>query len=109
MDAVLQTIRGIEPDLIETRHYLHQNPELSDHEEETGKYVAERLRRLGLEVQTGIGGHGVTATISGSRPGKTLAIRADFDALPIEEENDVPYRSHNPGVMHACGHDGHTC
>jgi amidohydrolase len=101
-------IRTIEPELRETRHHLHRNPELSCREEKTAAFVAEQLRALGLEARTGVGGHGVVADISGEKPGRTFAIRADMDALPIQEENDIPYRSQNPGVMHACGHDGHT-
>jgi amidohydrolase len=108
MDNLRTAISNIEPELIETRHHLHQHPELSDHESETSAFVADRLRALGLEVQTGIGGHGVIAELKGGAPGKTFALRADMDALPIQEENDFPWRSQNPGVMHACGHDGHT-
>ncbi len=99
------------PQLVETRHYLHSRPELSDHEERTSAFVAERLRRLGLEPSVNVGGHGVTAQIqagASSEPPPVLALRADMDALPIQEEGDLPYRSQTPGVMHACGHDGHT-
>lgn len=96
---------------VKTRHLLHRYPELSHHEEETAALVAQRLQALGLEdVRTGVGGHGVVATLRGTGPGKLrrLALRADMDALPIQEESDLPYRSERPGVMHACGHDGHT-
>src|SRR5699024_9676423 len=64
--------------------------------------------QLSIPYQTGIGGNGVVATLEGNKPGQTIALRADFDALPIQEENDVPYKSKHPGIMHACGHDGHT-
>ncbi len=101
-------INAIRDDLVETRHRLHERPELSYKEEQTAAFVAERLRALGLAPRTGIGGHGVVAEIEGTSPGRTIAIRADMDALPIEEANEVEYRSRNPGVMHACGHDGHT-
>jgi len=74
----------------------------------TSGVVAERLRRMGLEVRTGVGKTGVLATVKGGRPGKTVLLRADMDALPILEENDVPYRSQTTGKMHACGHDCHT-
>ncbi len=107
-DTLRAAIQEIEPEMIETRRHLHQNPELSFHEEKTAALVAERLSQLGLTVQTGVGGHGVVATLQGARPGRTLAIRADMDALPIQEQSDHPYCSRNPGVMHACGHDGHT-
>lgn len=107
------TIREVLPEAVAMRHHLHQNPELSDHEEKTSAFVAEWLRSFGLEdIQTGVGGHGVIATLHGTAPnakkGGLFALRADMDALPIQEENEVPYRSCVPGVMHACGHDGHT-
>ncbi|MBV9850679.1 MAG: amidohydrolase [Armatimonadetes bacterium] len=103
-----ETIARITPELIETRHHIHQNPELSDQEAGTARLVAARLAALGLEVRAEVGGHGVIGTLRGARPGRTLALRADMDALPIGEESDLPYRSQNVGVMHACGHDGHT-
>src|SRR5690625_1819927 len=90
------------------RRYMHQHPELSFEEVNTAKYIEEKLRVFGVEVQTQIGGHGLVGILKGANPGKTIALRADFDALPIEDEKDVPYRSNNPGIMHACGHDGHT-
>lgn len=90
------------------RRHLHAHPEVSECEEQTAAFVAERLREAGLEPRTGVGGHGVVADIEGAEPGRTLAIRADMDALPIEETSGLPYASKNPGVMHACGHDGHT-
>jgi amidohydrolase len=85
------------------------HPELSNREERTSGIVAERLRALGLEdVKTGVGKYGVTALLKGSKPGPVIAVRADMDALPIQEVNDVPYKSLVPGVKHACGHDAHT-
>lgn len=95
-------------EMVEIRRYLHQYPELSFQEEKTPAYIAEYHRKLGLEVRTGVGERGVVATLRGAKPGKTVALRADFDALPIQEENDIPYKSKVDGVMHACGHDGHT-
>ena len=95
-------------EMVEIRRYLHQYPELSFQEEKTPAYIAEYHRKLGLEVRTGVGERGVVATLRGAKPGKTVALRADFDALPIKEENDIPYKSKVDGVMHACGHDGHT-
>ncbi|MCD8510316.1 MAG: M20 family metallopeptidase [Bacillus sp. (in: Bacteria)] len=95
-------------EMIEIRRYLHQHPELSFKEIETPKYIAEYHRKLGLEVREGVGERGVVATLKGGKPGPTVALRADFDALPIQDEKDVPYKSTVPGVMHACGHDGHT-
>lgn len=97
------------PELIETRRDFHRHPEMGLEEVRTSGIVAERLRAIGYEdVRTGIGVTGVKAVLRGGRPGKVLLLRADMDALPIEEQNDVEYRSTNPGVMHACGHDGHT-
>src|SRR5687768_3386 len=107
-DQLKMDVNAIREDLVQTRHHLHERPELSDEEAKTSAFVVERLRALGLEPRTGIGGYGVVADLEGAVPGRTLAIRADMDALPIEEANEVEYRSRNPGVMHACGHDGHT-
>lgn len=97
------------PALVQHRRHLHAHPELSYHEKETSAYVASYLRALGLEPQTGIGGYGLTAVIEGQEPHSScVALRADMDALPIEEANTVPYVSQHVGVMHACGHDVHT-
>lgn len=101
-------VEKITQQMIDDRRYLHQNPELAFEEENTARMVAERLRELGLEVQTGVAKTGVLGLLRGAKPGKTVLLRADMDALPIEEENDVPYRSQVPGKMHACGHDAHT-
>jgi amidohydrolase len=93
--------------LIENRRYFHQNPELSFQEFETAKTVASFLHSFGLEVETGVGGNGVVATLNGKFPGPTIALRCDMDALPIQDEKQVEYRSAKKGIMHACGHDGH--
>lgn len=90
------------------RRYLHQHPERSFEEIHTAEYIEEKLKSFGLEVQKNIGGHGLLSTVEGKKSGKKIALRADFDALPIEDEKEVSYKSVNPGVMHACGHDGHT-
>lgn len=95
-------------EIVRLRRHFHQHPELSFHEVETPKYIADYHTQLGHEVRTNVGGRGVVAKLKGGKPGKTIALRADFDALPIQEERDVPYRSKVDGVMHACGHDGHT-
>lgn len=96
-------------EIIEDRHYLHANPELSFKEFNTAKYVAQRLRSFGITPQEGVAQTGLVGIIEGKNPGsKTVALRADMDALPIKEENDVPYKSKIEGVMHACGHDVHT-
>src|SRR5689334_11276315 len=106
-DTILTAIAESAKDLAQTRQYLHENPELSDYEDRTSAFVAQRLREMGLEVRAGVGGHGVITEVTGSKPGRVLAIRADMDALPIEETPGHPYCSRNTGVMHACGHDGH--
>lgn len=101
--------------LVAWRRHLHQHPELSNREAETARFVAERLREMGLEPRTGVAGHGVVAVIDGGRPGATVALRADLDALPVAEQVDLPFASRATGVyegrtvpvMHACGHDGH--
>jgi len=98
----------IEPDLIEARRWFHQHPELSNREEKTGREIARRLEEMGYEVETGVAHTGVVAVLEGAHAGPVVAWRSDIDALPIDEEVDVPYRSTNPGVMHACGHDVHT-
>lgn len=97
--------------LTDTRRYLHANPELSEHENETAIYISNLLKSWGVEHQKDIGGHGITGVVEGRNPTKkVIALRADMDALPITEENNVPYKSLNNGVMHACGHDVHmTC
>ena len=109
-------IATLEPRVIEWRRDLHQNPELSNREFRTSKVVAAHLVRLGLEVQTGIAKTGVVGVLKGGKPGPTIALRADMDALPVVEQTDVPfrsrvtttYRNETVGVMHACGHDVHT-
>lgn len=95
-------------DMVVIRRHLHMHPELSFKEVKTAQYIHDFYADLGVEVRSGVGGNGVVARVKGARPGKTVALRADFDALPINDEKDVPYKSTVPGVMHACGHDGHT-
>lgn len=96
------------PVMVEHRRYLHRHPELSFKEKETSSYVAAHLQRMGIELQTQATGFGIIGRIQGSKPGKTVAFRADMDALPIQDEKQCDYASQVPGVMHACGHDGHT-
>lgn len=99
------------PDLVRRRRQFHERPELSFEEHETARAIAEHLRQAGLEVTEGVGGTGVVGLLrgaaSGEGAGKTLLVRADIDALPVQEANDVEYRSRAEGKMHACGHDGH--
>jgi amidohydrolase len=106
----------IQPKLVEWRRHLHQYPELSNREFKTAKYVEAHLRKLGLEVRTGIAKTGVVGILKGALPGPTLALRADMDALPVTERNSLPFASKEKaeyegktvGVMHACGHDTHV-
>ncbi|MBD2337339.1 amidohydrolase [Calothrix sp. FACHB-156] len=104
------SIRALLPQLVEWRRWLHQKPELGFQEKLTSEFISQKLQEWGIEHQTGIAQTGIVAIIKGNKlsSGKVLAIRADMDALPIQELNQVPYCSQHDGVMHACGHDGHT-
>ncbi len=108
MKDFLKDARKIESEIIETRREIHQNPELAYKEKATSKLVADKLKTLGLGVKTGIGGTGVMAVLQGPKSGKVVALRADMDALPIEELADIDFKSQVKGVMHACGHDTHV-
>lgn len=104
-----QASRNMASTVVEWRRYLHAHPELSNREEETSRYVAERLKEIGVDgIETGVARHGIVALIRGGKPGGTVALRADMDALPIQEQTGLAFASQNPGVMHACGHDAHT-
>src|SRR5262245_10922364 len=94
--------------MVSLRRDFHRHPELSFQERRTSEIVAERLHAAGLEVRPGVAGTGVVGVLRGDRPGRTIAWRADIDALPLTETLDAPFASGTPGVMHACGHDGHT-
>jgi amidohydrolase len=115
-DPLERRIAQVMPRVIAWRRDIHQHPELSGEEVRTAKLVADHLRALGLEVRTGVGGHGVVGVLRGGRPGPVVALRADMDALPVEELVDLPFRSRvravyrgqEVGVMHACGHDNHV-
>lgn len=108
MDNLFTTLDNLNEEIISIRRHLHKHPELSFEEVETPKYIAEFHEQLGHEVKTGVGGNGVLAYLKGDYEGPTVALRADFDALPIHEETNLEFQSVNDGVMHACGHDGHT-
>src|SRR5438874_3420950 len=108
-ERIAHAAEAMREQLVAQRRDFHMHPELSNREERTSRVVAERLRALGLtDIKTGVGKYGVTALLVGARPGPVVAGRADMDALPIQEVNDVPYKSLVPGVKHACGHDAHT-
>ena len=108
-DSIKELASRYASDTIAIRRHLHANPELSFEEYKTSEFVYDKLIEFGLEPQKGIGGTGLIALIQGKNPEKkVIALRADMDALPIIEQNDVPYKSTNAGVMHACGHDVHT-
>ncbi len=106
--ALFERLEDLVPQMIDLRRDLHQHPELSFHEVRTPKLIADFYEELGMDVKINVGGRGVVASLEGAMPGKTVGLRADFDALPINDEKEVPYKSTVPGVMHACGHDGHT-
>lgn len=101
-------IRTLQSQLVNWRRQLHQKPELGFREKLTAQFVSQKLSEWGIQHQIQVAETGIVAVIPGQHPGPVLAIRADMDALPIQEQNDVPYRSQHDGVMHACGHDGHT-
>lgn len=103
-----KSIKDHYQEIINTRRFIHMNPELGNREFETAKLIASKLLSMGFEIRTGVGKTGVVALLRGAHPGQTVAIRADIDALPIQEETGLTYESLNPGIMHACGHDIHT-
>jgi amidohydrolase len=107
MEALRQLVQAVKNRVISDRRYLHRIPETGFNEVKTSAYVTERLKELNLEVQTGIATHGVVGLLRTGKPGPTLMIRADMDALPIGEETGLAFASAHPGRMHACGHDSH--
>ncbi|HNP17899.1 MAG TPA: M20 family metallopeptidase [Fulvivirga sp.] len=109
IDKIKQLAQKYASDVVDIRRHIHANPELSYQEYNTAKYVASQLKEVGITPKEGVAETGLTAIIEGKNPGKkVIALRADMDALPIKEANDVVYKSKNEGVMHACGHDAHT-
>ncbi|ASK61514.1 amidohydrolase [Virgibacillus phasianinus] len=108
-EQLMKMLEDRKDEMIEIRRYLHENPELSFKEENTAQYIANFYLGKDVEIERNVGnGYGIIVTIKGGKPGKTIGLRADFDALPITEETDVAFKSKNDGVMHACGHDAHT-
>ncbi len=104
---ILPEVNAIKDEIIANRRDFHKHPELGFKEHRTAKVIAEKLKSYGIEVETGVGRTGIIGDLYSKRGGKTIALRADMDALSIRETNDVSYRSQNNGIMHACGHDGH--
>jgi len=108
-NQLMKRLEERKDEMIEIRRYLHAHPELSFQEEKTAQYIIDFYNGKDVQIDTNVGnGYGIIVTIKGGKPGKTIGLRADFDALPITEEADVPFKSKNEGVMHACGHDAHT-
>ena len=108
MMEISPEVKALSAEMTSLRRDLHAHPELGFQEVRTAGIIAQRLTELGYTVRTGLGKTGVTGLLKGGKPGKTVLLRADIDALPIREETDVPWRSETAGVMHACGHDAHT-
>ncbi|MCU7557403.1 amidohydrolase [Macrococcus capreoli] len=106
--AWYEDVTQYKEELIDIRRYLHMHPELSFQETKTAEYIANYLTSLDIPISKNVGGNGLYGVIEGALPGPTILLRADFDALPIQDLKEVPYKSTVPGVMHACGHDGHT-
>ena len=108
MSALVNEFRGRLETIKGWRHHLHRHPELSLHESRTAAFIAGLVKSWGYEVVEGVGQHGVVASLTAGTGTKAIGLRADTDALPIQEDNDLPYKSEVPGVAHLCGHDGHT-
>lgn len=107
-EKIEELVKKYTPEICKLRRQIHENPELSYEETETAALMAKTLKSLGIEVQENVAGlHAVIGTLHGAKPGPTIALRTDMDALSIPEETDLPFKSKNPGKMHACGHDGH--
>lgn len=108
LKEIFDEIDKRQDEMVKHRRHIHENPELSFEEVETAKYIADYYKDKDVEVTKNMGGNGLRVVIDTGKPGKTIGLRADFDALPIQEETGLPFASKNSGVMHACGHDAHT-
>lgn len=108
MSELLDAAQQVAPQVVADRRAIHRNPELAYQERDTAALVASRLTEIGIPYREGVGGTGVVGLIEGGRSGRTVLLRADMDCLPIQEDNDLEFKSQNPGRMHACGHDSHT-
>ncbi len=103
-----ETLQSLYPEIVKIRHEIHANPELAHNEKATARLVADTLKKYGYKQVDEIAGTGIVTILDSGKPGKTVALRADMDALPIQEQTNLPYQSKNKSIMHACGHDGHT-
>src|SRR5690625_2260192 len=108
MKKIVEKMEGHRKEMSEWFEQMHRNPELSMEEENTAKFIVDKVREWGYEVETGVGKHGVIASLTAGNGNRAIGLRADFDALPIQEDNDLEYKSTVSGVSHLCGHDGHT-
>lgn len=108
MNTLVQKLEENRSQIEEWFEHMHQNPELSMKENETAKYIADQVKSWGYEVETGVGKHGIVASLKSGNSNKSIGLRADFDALPIQEVNNLSYKSKKEGIAHLCGHDGHT-
>lgn len=108
LEKLVKELEKDKEKMIKIRRYLHENPEISFKETKTAEYISKYYENKGVEVKTHVGGNGIVVIIDSGKPGKTMGLRADFDALPIKEETGLTFSSKNKGVMHACGHDAHT-
>ncbi len=108
MNALVKEFEGRLEQIAGWRHHLHKHPELSSEEENTARFIADLVKSWGYDVAEDVGQHGIVASLSAGNGTKAIGLRADTDALPIQEDNDLPYKSEVPGVAHLCGHDGHS-
>jgi len=108
MKNIIKKMEANQQEMEEWFEHMHRNPELSMQEEETARYLADKVRQWDYEVETGIGKHGIVASLTVGDSDRSIGLRADFDALPIQEDNSLPYKSNVDGVSHLCGHDGHS-
>ena len=108
MEQLTALTAPLEAEMLGYRRHIHQHPELSFQEENTARFIREKLKEFGIPLMEGIRGNSTVGILKGAAEGPAIGFRADIDALPIQEENDLDFRSENPKVMHACGHDAHT-
>ncbi|HBN05595.1 MAG TPA: amidohydrolase, partial [Bacteroidales bacterium] len=107
-DKLLSEVSKLQPEMKEWMDFMHQNPELNMDTQNTAKFIAEKLKLWGYDVVEGVGGSGIVASLTVGKGTKSIGLRADFDALPIFEDNDLPYKSKVEGWSHLCGHDAHA-